>query len=367
LKRSLAKPLATFKMKIWIKISLSVLILSSCGQKKNEDKENPTRVKVQISNSNVSDYSEEFHNHFQESKLTLKEDSILFPGEKDSMIALIPEYIPRNQNVKFEAENGSSITIRQINYTDIEFEIEYNDEKFRGKASLFPYFYLGMETVGFSDGEYMITHYYVTETDNFCLDFIGLGNQNIAKDKSENVYALVSVSGDSCEDELNALTNKKLKVLVSSAQNNHLPDPFEIEYERNYRLSNPHLIKPDSNYLEYWCSIEILNRTHTNIENLSLSEVAAFLATFHPSCTTNIEYSEWSNELLFKVLSLHPESALNIIDKNSSLYRNQIATELANPIHDNIEISQLISKLESVEIESFRRTRDIIIGILKEK
>ena len=158
-----------------------------------------------------------------------------------------------------------------------------------------------------------------------------------------------------------------LSFFHSSGQNNQLPDPFETEGEKEYRLSNPHLIKPDSNYLEYWCSIDILKRTHSNIENLSLSEVAEFLATFHPSCNTNVEYSEWSNELLFKVLSLHPESALSIIHKNSSLYRNQIATELSNPIHDNIEISQLTSNLQSINNANLLRTRDIIIGILKEK
>lgn len=202
-------------MKNWIQISLSFLILSSCGQKQNETKETPTRTTVQRSNSTVSDYSEEFLNHFLESKLTLKGDSILFPAETDSMIVFIPEYIPKNQNVRFESENGNSITIRQLNYTDIEFTIQYDEQKFNGKASLFPHFYLGMETVRFSDGEYIITHYYVTETDNPCLDFIGLGNQNIAEENSENVYALVSVSGDTCEDELNELTNKKLKTVAN--------------------------------------------------------------------------------------------------------------------------------------------------------
>lgn len=163
----------------------------------------------------MSDYSEEFLKHFQESKLTLKGDSILFPVETDSAIVLIPEYIPKNQNLIFESENGKSISIRQLNYTDIEFAIQYDEQKFNGKASLFPHFYLGMETVGFSDGEYIITHYYVTETDNPCLDFIGLGNQNIAEENPENVYALVSVSGDTCEDELNELTNKKLNTVAN--------------------------------------------------------------------------------------------------------------------------------------------------------
>lgn len=161
------------------------------------------------------DYSEEFQKHFHESDMTLKGDSILFPKEAGNEVVLIPKYIPKNQDVRFETENGKSISIRQINYTDIEFKIEYNEQVFSGKASILPHFYLGMETVGFSEGEYVITHYYVTETDNPCLDFIGLGNQNIAEEKSENVYALISVSGDTCADELSEMTNKKLKTVAN--------------------------------------------------------------------------------------------------------------------------------------------------------
>lgn len=160
-------------------------------------------------------YSAEFLEQFQNSLMTLKGDSILFPSEADSAIVLIPNYIPKNQDIRFESENGNSITLRQINYTDIEFEIQYDDQKFNGKASLFPKFYLGMETVGLSDGEYIISHYYVTETDNPCLDFIGLGNQNISEENPENVYALVAVSGDNCKDELQELTYKKLKTVAN--------------------------------------------------------------------------------------------------------------------------------------------------------
>ena len=194
---------------------LTVLIFSSCGQKQNEKEASSTKISDETPFLIERDYSEEFLEQFQNSNLTLKGDSIMFPIEAGSEVVLIPEYIPKNEEIRFESESGSSITIRQINYTDIEFKIQYNDQNYSGKASLFPHFHLGMETVGFSDGEYIITHYYVTETDNSCLDFIGLGNQNIAEENSENVYALVSVSGDTCKGELNELTNKKIKTAAN--------------------------------------------------------------------------------------------------------------------------------------------------------
>jgi hypothetical protein len=203
-------------MKTYIQFILTVLILSSCGQKQNEKKALLIETKTESHYSTESEYSKEFLKQFQNSALSLKEDTIYYPAEADSAIVLIPKYIPKNQDIKFESKNGQSITIQQINYTDIEFEIEYEDKKFNGKASLYPRFHLGMETVGFSDGEYIITHYYVTETDYSCIDFIVLGNQNIAEEESENVYALVSVSDDTCEDELNEMTNKKLKTVANT-------------------------------------------------------------------------------------------------------------------------------------------------------
>lgn len=202
-------------MKTYIQIILTVLILSSCGQKQNEKKGLSIETKSESYYSIEPEYSKEFLKQFQNSSLTLNGDTIQYPAEADSAIVLIPKYIPKNQDIKFESKNGQSITLRQINYTDIEFKIEYGDQEFNGKASLYPRFHLGMETVGFSEGEYIITHYYITETDNPCLDFIGLGNQNIAEENPEDVYVLVSVSGDTCEDELNELTNKKLKTVAN--------------------------------------------------------------------------------------------------------------------------------------------------------
>lgn len=204
-------------MRQYIQITIAVLILSSCGRNQNKETATNYVVSKDIVTSAETAYSEEFLKHFQNSVMTLRGDSILFPATADTAIVFIPEYIPKNQDIRFESENGNSITLRQINYTDIEFEIQCDDQKCNGKASLFPKFYLGMETVGFSDGEYIITHYYVTETDNPCLDFIGLGNQNISEENPEDVYALIAVSGDNCQDELKELAYKKLKTVANRA------------------------------------------------------------------------------------------------------------------------------------------------------
>ncbi|MEM9528550.1 MAG: hypothetical protein AAGA31_18190, partial [Bacteroidota bacterium] len=76
---------------------------------------------------------------------------------------------------------------------------------------------------------------------------------------------------------------------------------------------------PDSSYLEYWCSIEVLKKTSDALEKLSLSDVGKFLATFHQGCDTNVEYLEWSSELLFEVVQRSPEYLIELLDKNNSL------------------------------------------------
>ena len=203
-------------MKTSIQIILAALILISCRQNQNQKNASSAEATFVRSTSIESEYSEEFVKYFHQSNLILKGDSIVFPKEAGSEVVLIPSYIPKNTDVRFTTVDGNSITIRQINFTDIEFSIRHDEQEFKGKASLDPLFHLGMETVEFSDGEFVVTHYHVTETENSCLEVISLGNQNIAEKIPGNVYALISVSGDACEDELGKLTNKRLKPVANN-------------------------------------------------------------------------------------------------------------------------------------------------------
>lgn len=148
-------------------------------------------------------------------------------------------------------------------------------------------------------------------------------------------------------------------------QNNQLPDPFESEDDQIYRLNNPHLITPDSNYVNYWCSFEILKSTSVNLKKLNLIQAGDFLASFHPSCSNNVEFSEWSNKLLFMVLQEYPMETLAILTKNSSLYRNQIFKEIQKPIDDEIDIERLIITLQSIKDDYTKNTKDIIIKALQ--
>jgi len=106
---------------------------------------------------------------------------------------------------------------------------------------------------------------------------------------------------------------------------------------------------PDSSYVDYWCSIEILGETNQTIDDLSLIQVAFFLATFHKDCEKNIEYSEWSNELLFEVLNRQPEYFLQLLSKNDSLDKALILENLKSPINDKLNIHNLIDNLSKIQ------------------
>lgn len=104
---------------------------------------------------------------------------------------------------------------------------------------------------------------------------------------------------------------------------------------------------PDSSYVKYWCSSEILKKTSESIDKLELIMVAEFLATFHKDCRDNPKYSKWSNELLFEVAIKSPNFLLQLLHKNDSLDKTLIKSKFESPINNSIELDEIIKKIES--------------------
>ena len=82
------------------------------------------------------------------------------------------------------------------------------------------------------------------------------------------------------------------------------------------------------------CDIEKLLDLSENLENLNYETVKNFICTFDSTCINNIEFSEWSNELLFKLL----EKDINLLNKVlhdlGFNYVKLIGKELETPIID---------------------------------
>ncbi len=124
-----------------------------------------------------------------------------------------------------------------------------------------------------------------------------------------------------------------------------------------------HAAKQDSTYARYWCSTDILKKAENKIKDIDITTVALFLSTFNYSCQNVAEYSQSSNELLFKIAEKRPDFLLQILHKNSSLDKKMILSEFESPVNDGINIDRAISSVEQANAP--RDIKDAVLAALK--
>jgi hypothetical protein len=113
------------------------------------------------------------------------------------------------------------------------------------------------------------------------------------------------------------------------------------------------------------CDIVFLGLIDRNIENLKKEEIEDFLLTFHASCSINVEYSEFSNELLFKILDKYTLTILTILESTGKKFKTDIIlNELSSPVNDSFNIEELISKVDNTEIN--KEFKEQVIAKLNE-
>ncbi len=112
------------------------------------------------------------------------------------------------------------------------------------------------------------------------------------------------------------------------------------------------------------CDGAILLRTSERIGRLKQDEIRDFLLTFGQECKNNVEYSEWSNELLFSLLDKQTELTLKTIEKEErKIEMNEILNVLNDPINDLIDIKEILVKVDNVKMN--KRFKNRIIEQLK--
>jgi hypothetical protein len=100
------------------------------------------------------------------------------------------------------------------------------------------------------------------------------------------------------------------------------------------------------------CDGTVLTGMSEKAGSLTEREIRDFLLTFGKECRNNVEFGEWSNELLFLVLDKQTLLALRTIEKaERQLELSEILSELSSPIHDGIDVRSLIKKVEQVKID----------------
>lgn len=82
------------------------------------------------------------------------------------------------------------------------------------------------------------------------------------------------------------------------------------------------------------CDIEKLITVSENPGNLTFQMIDGFFCTFDDSCKMNVEFSQWSNEILFILLENEPEIVIKILETCEIDTSKNVLNEIENPVQD---------------------------------
>lgn len=98
------------------------------------------------------------------------------------------------------------------------------------------------------------------------------------------------------------------------------------------------------------CDIKTVLKTTEKINQLTEEDVACFLMGFDDTCSNNVEYSEFSNEVLFKVVAKYPKVFLDVFSRDL-INQEYILDELGAPLLD-FNLVEITEGVKSVKEES---------------
>jgi hypothetical protein len=93
------------------------------------------------------------------------------------------------------------------------------------------------------------------------------------------------------------------------------------------------------------CDIEKVKIANEHLDSLTFQIVNDFLCTFDSICKNNVEYSEWSNETLFKVLEKSPTLFFKVI-ATGHVDSKLLLKEIESPIHD-YDFQKIYNKIKA--------------------
>lgn len=106
------------------------------------------------------------------------------------------------------------------------------------------------------------------------------------------------------------------------------------------------------------CDGSVLLFTSQRVGVLKQKEIRNFLLTFDSECRNNVEYSQWSNELLFLLLDKQTDLTLKTIMKYERIIEmEEILDKLSNPITDLNNLPQLADKVMKASITPQLKSR----------
>jgi hypothetical protein len=98
------------------------------------------------------------------------------------------------------------------------------------------------------------------------------------------------------------------------------------------------------------CNIDKVKTAYEHLDSLTFQIVDEFLCTFDSTCKNNTEYSEFSNETLFKVLDKSPTLFFQVI-ADKKIDNKILLNEIENPILD-IDLQKTYDRINVIPISS---------------
>ena len=100
------------------------------------------------------------------------------------------------------------------------------------------------------------------------------------------------------------------------------------------------------------CDGTMVTFAKDKVGRLNKDDIRDFLLTFGKECENNVEFGEYSNEVLFLVLDKQTELTLQTIEKQKhQLELNEILSALSSPINDGIDVKSLIPRVDQVKFD----------------
>lgn len=98
------------------------------------------------------------------------------------------------------------------------------------------------------------------------------------------------------------------------------------------------------------CSIELVKEVMGGLDSLNFQQTSNFLCTLDQSCDVNVEFSEWSNEAIFKLLHLKTELFLAALAAQPPETQEIVLQQIKHPIHD-FNLDKIYQNVETATFE----------------
>jgi hypothetical protein len=106
------------------------------------------------------------------------------------------------------------------------------------------------------------------------------------------------------------------------------------------------------------CNYNCWPAIRDSINGLTEQQVLAFLQTLGHDCDNNVEFSEYSNETLFKIIEFNPDRFVSVIEKHQAyIVFNTIFEMIENPVKDGIDLEKVADLVCNIKTDSKVKSR----------